>query len=180
MNKMKWLAVALLVCVAAPMVHAEALITRGSNELGVQGMIDFATFQGVETDIKLKYAYFFWDRISVGVKAIAYNNDAVHSFGLGLTGEYNFRLPAGYKPLFGTDFVPFLGINLDYRRAKLFDEKEDALVAGAEGGVKFFLTDCTALTLSLHGELATEDIYDDDLEATNKDLGLNLGLRFYF
>ena len=42
MNKMKWLAVALLVCVAAPMVHAEALITRGSNELGVQGMIDFA------------------------------------------------------------------------------------------------------------------------------------------
>ena len=54
------------------------------------------------------------------------------------------------------------------------------MVFGADAGVKFFLTDTTALALSLRGELATEDVYDDDLEATDKNLALLLGMRFYF
>lgn len=180
MNKVKWLALVLVVIVTAPLARAEALISRGSNELGINGIMDFATFQGIETEIDLKYAYFFWDRISLGMKGKFYHNDAMHAYGFGVTGEYNFNLPAGYRPLFGTDLVPFIGASVDYRHAKLFNEKEDAFVFGAEGGAKFFLTDCTAITLSLVGELATEDIYDDDLKATNKDLSIRLGLRFYF
>ena len=36
------------------------------------------------------------------------------------------------------------------------------------------------MTLSLLGEIASEDVYVDDQEATNRDLRLLLGMRFYF
>ncbi|MGD9782874.1 MAG: hypothetical protein AB7V14_12110 [Kiritimatiellia bacterium] len=158
----------------------EALVSKGASEMAIDGMVDFATFQGVETELAVRYGYFFVDRLSVGPKAMLYNNDAVNHLGLGVVAEYNFQLPPNYKPLFGTDLVPFLGGSVEYRRAKLFDETESAGVFGADAGVKFFLTDTTALALSLRGELATEDVYDDDLEATDKNLSLLLGMRLYF
>lgn len=180
MNRMKWLVLGLVVCLVAPAAMGSALVTKGTSELEVSGMLDFATFQGVETTLNAKYAYFFWDRVALGVRGMLYNNDAVNYYGLGVGGEYNFELPASYRPAFGTDIVPYVGGSVDFRRAKLFDETEDAVVFGGEAGVKFFLTDSTAFTLSLVGELATEDIYDDDLEATDKNLALQVGMRFYF
>lgn len=180
MKNLKWLIVALVCGMAVPAAMGEALVTKGTSEIALAGMIDFATFQGVETDVNVKYAYFFWDRFSLGARGMLYNNDAVNHYGVGLTGEYNFSLPKTVRPLFGTDLVPFLGVFVDFRHAKLFDQTESAMVFGGEGGMKFFLTDSTAITLSLVGELATEDIYDDDLEATNKNLALQVGMRFYF
>lgn len=179
MKMTKWLAIA-LACGLAGAAQGAALITQGSNEIAVSGKLDFDTEVGTDFDLAAKYAYFFWDRIALGARTVLGNNDAMNYFGIGLTGEYNFTLPEGYSPLFGTDLVPFLGCAVDYRHAKLFDETEGAVVFGLEGGVKFFLTDSTAIALSLIGELASEDIYADDLEATDKDLSLQLGMRFYF
>jgi hypothetical protein len=180
MKSMKWLMVAVACGLAVPAAMGSALITRGSNEIALSGDLDFATASGTELDLNAKYAYFFWDRISLGVRTMVFNSDAMNQFGLGLTAEYNFALPPSYRPVFGTDLVPFLGVAADYRHASLFDQKESAGVFGAEGGVKFFLTDSTAITLSLVGELATEDIYADETEAADKDLSLQLGMRFYF
>ena len=182
MKSMKWLAVAVAVAsgVAIPSAMGSALVTKGSSEIAVAGMLDFATFQGFETDLNAKYAYFFWDRIALGARGMVYDNDAVTHLGMGLTGEYNFNLPESVRPLFGTDLVPFLGLTVDYRHADLFDETESAIIFGAETGVKFFLTDSTAISLSLVGELATEDVYEDDLEATDKNLDLEIGMHFYF
>ena len=180
MKKMAGLVLAVVSCLVAPAAMGSALVTKGSNELALGGKMDFATFQGVETTLNAKYAYFFWDRVALGLRGTLYNNDAVNYFGVGVGGEYNFVLPSNIRPAFGTDLVPYVGGSVDFRRAKLFDETEDAVVFGGEAGVKFFLTDSTALTLSLVGELATEDIYDDDLEATNKNLDLQIGMRFYF
>ena len=180
MKMMKWLVVAMVCGMAGTAARGAALVTQGSSELAVGGKLDFATEVGTDFDLGVKYAYFFWDRISIGGRTVMGNHDAVNYFGLGVTGEYNFQLPDAYGPLFGTDLVPFVGGAVDYRHVKLFDEEEGAVVFGLESGVKFFLTDSTAVTVSLVGELATEDIYADDLEATDKDLSLQLGMRFYF
>jgi len=180
MKSMKWLVVALVCSLVVPAAMGAALVTKGSNEIAIDGKLDFATEVGTAFDMRVKYAYFFWDRIALGARATMDNNDAMNHFGVGLTGEYNFVLPEGWRPLFGTDLVPYLGVGVDYRHAKLFDEKESAVVFGAEGGVKMFLTDSTAISLALVGELATEEIYADDLDATDKDLSLQVGMRFYF
>jgi len=180
MKCLKWLVLALVCSVAVPSAMGAALVTKGSRELGLSGALDFATESGTAFVLDANYAYFFWNRTSLGLHLQGANNDAVHAFGIGVNAEYNFTLPAKYRPLIGTDLVPFVGVALDYRQAKLFDETESAAVFGGEAGIKFFLTDSVAMTLSLIGEVASEDIYADDLEATNKDLGLQLGMRFYF
>ncbi len=180
MKSIKWMVLALMCCAAVPSAMGSALVTKGSRELGIAGMLDFATEAGTEFELDIKYAYFFWDRTSLGLRTQMYNNDAVSAFGIGATAEYNFALPAKYRPLIGTDLVPYIGMAVDYRQAKLFDEKESAGVLGGEAGVKFFLTDSTAINLSLVGEIASEDIYADDLDATNQDLKMLLGMRFYF
>ena len=180
MSRIKGWMLAGLMVVVAPAAMGSALVTKGSNELAVDGKLDFATELGTDVNLKLKYAYFVLDRFAVGARVSGKKNDSVRHYGLGLTMEYNFALPASYKPVFGTDLVPFLGGGVDYRHAKLFDEKEDAAVFIGEAGLKFFLTDMTAVTLSLVGELATEEIYADDFEATDKDLSLQLGMRMYF
>lgn len=180
MKNMRWLVVALTWGLTVPAAWGAALLTRGSTEIAVDGAFDIATEMGTAIELRGKYAYFFWDRISTGARVSMGNNDAMNHIGLGLTGEYNFWLPEDYQPLFGTDFVPFAGVALEYRHAKVFDEKEDAVVLGMEGGVKFFLTDSTAIALSVVCELATEDIFPDDQNATDKDLILQLGIRFCF
>lgn len=180
MKMTNWLVLFLAIGMAVPAAMGSALVTKGSNEIAVDGKLDFATEAGVDFVLKAKYAYFFWDRVALGTRMTMHNNEAMNHFGIGGTAEYNFVLPVTYKPMFGTDLVPFLGIGLDYRHAKLFDVKESAVVLIGEGGLKFFLTDSTAVTVSLVGELASEDIYADDLEATDKDLSLQIGMRFYF
>jgi len=180
MKTTRILVMGMLAALTAAAAQGAALVTKGANELAAEGKLDFATAAGTDVKLELKYAYFIMDRVSVGAQGVLADNDAVSAYGIGLTAEYNFVLPAGYKPLFGTDLVPYLGIAVDYRHAKLFEESESAVVFGGEAGIKFFLTDTTALALGLVGEYATEEIYVDDLEATDKDLSLQLGMRFYF
>ena len=180
MRSTRWLAVALMFGMGVSAARGSALVTKGSSEIALEGKLDFATEMGADFDLRAKYAYFLLDRFSMGFRTMAGDNDAVGYFGVGLTAEYNFALSPNYKPIIGTDMVPFLGAFVDYRHADLFEVKEDAGVFGGEVGLKFFLTDSTAITLALVGELATEEIYADDLEATDKDLSLQLGMRFYF
>lgn len=181
MKHIKWFALALIVGVAVPSAMGAALITKGANELAIAGMVDFQSGEGPESILDVRYAYFVMDRVALGTKVSLQYNDYYRHFGIGATAEYNFQLPEGVKPLFGTDLVPFLGVALDYRYADIdYIGDESAVVLGGEGGLKFFLTDTTAVTLSLLGEVATEDVYVDDDEATNRDLRLLLGMRFYF
>lgn len=180
MKSMKWLLMALACVLVVPAAPGAALITKGSQEIEIAGKLDFATEVGTEFDLGLNYAYFFWDRVALGTRGVLGDNDAVTYGGIGVTAEYNFVLPPKFRPLFGTDLVPYLGAAVDYRYAKLFDENESAAVFGGEAGVKFFLTDSTAINLSLVGEWATTEIYADDLEATDLNLYAQLGMRFYF
>ncbi len=180
MKTLKWIVLALVCSAVAPAAMGAALVTKGTHEVEVAGRLDFATEVGSEFDLAVNYAYFFWDRISLGLRGAGGNNDAVSYWALGGTVEYNFILPPNWRPLFGTDLVPYLGGSIDFRQAKLFDLTENAAVFGGEGGVKFFLTDSTAISLSLVGEWATEEIYADDLEATDLNLFLQLAMRFYF
>ena len=180
MKSMKWMAVALAGCLFVPAALGAALLTQGSNELGLAGQLDTSGVGGTDVDVQCKYAYFFWDRASLGLRASFGNNDWWSYFGLGTTAEYNFSMPQGYRPLIGTDLVPlFLGAAIDYRHVKL-DDDENALVFSLEAGTKLFLTDSTAVVFSMIGELGSDDIYYDEDEPTDKNLLFQLGLRFYF
>lgn len=180
MRSMKWLVVALACGWGVPAAMGAALLTQGSNEIGIAGSLDTTAVGGTDYDLSGNYAHFFWNRLSMGARAMVGGNDWWSYFGVGLTSEYNFSMPEGFRPLFGTDLVPFfLGLAVDFRSTNL-DDRENAVVFCAEAGSKFFLTDSTALVVSMVGEMGTEDIYYDEDEPTDKNLKFQLGLRFYF
>jgi hypothetical protein len=180
MKRIKWLGLALACGLAVSAAQGAALVTKGSTEIAASGVLDFDTEDGAVSQLDVTYAYFFWDRLSFGARLMAGDDGIVKVGSIGLTGEYNFGLPSKWQPLFGTDLVPFLGVGVDYRHAELYDEHQNAAVFSSAGGLKFFLTDSAALALSLVGELATEDIYSEYPEGTNKNLFLQLSMGFYF
>lgn len=180
MNRMKWLALVLACGVAAPAARGAALVTKGSSQVSLSGILDFDTEDGSQSKLEVSYGYFFWDRISLGMRVMGSDDGNVQTGSIGVNGEYNFRLPAKWGPLFGTDLVPFLGAGVDYRHAEVFDDHQNSAVFTGEGGVKFFLTDSLAFVLSLVGELATDDIYADNDDSTNQNLYLKLSTGFYF
>ena len=177
---MKWIALAAAFGLATLAAPGAALVTQGSSELGLAGNLDTDSVAGTDFDLRVNYAYFVFDRFSVGVRGLLGDNDWWSYFGAGVTTEYNFRMSENFRPLFGTDFVPlFLGAAIDFRSTKL-DDRQNAVVFCGEAGSKFFLTDATALVLSMVGEIGTEDIYYDKDGPSDKDLRFQLGLRFYF
>lgn len=180
MKNMKWLVLAWACGLAIPAAWGEALVSKGSSQIGIGGILDLDTEDGAVSKLSVQYSYFFWDRIALGARLKTGDDGTVNYGSLGVTGEYNFSLPANWRPLVGTDVVPFLGVALDYRYSRLYDESEHAVVYGGEGGVKFFLTDSTAIALSVVGEVASEDIYSEYPEGTNKDLYFLLSMGLYF
>ncbi len=160
--------------------HAEALVTKGSSELGIGGNLDFKSAVGTDVSLGVRYAYFFWDQISLGGTVGVADNDAATSFKIGGVGEYNFKLSDNYQPVIGTDLVPFVGLGLSYQHVDIHHEKENALVFTTEAGIKFFLTDSAAVITSGIFDLATKDIFPDDDDANKWNFALNLGMRFYF
>ena len=152
------LAVGIVAALVVP-AHAEALITQGSSELGIGGGLDIKSAVGTDIALNVRYAYFFWDQISLGGVVGFGDNDAATSFKLGGVGEYNFKLPDNYQPIIGTDFVPFVGLGLSYQYVDIYHEKENALVFTGEAGLKFFLTDSAAVITSAVFDLATKDIF---------------------
>ena len=146
--------------IAAP-AFARGLITQGSNELSLSGMIDPCTYQGTTIDLGARYGYFFWDYISIGPKASFLDNDYITSGSIGIVGEYNFALSDDYRPVIGTDFVPYAGLGLHLQFADLSEGSNTAGVLSLEGGLKFFLSDTAAVTTSVVGSLATDDVYPD-------------------
>ncbi|MBR4253006.1 MAG: outer membrane beta-barrel protein [Kiritimatiellae bacterium] len=165
---------------AAFSAHAEALVTKGSSELGIGGNLDFKSAVGTDVSLGVRYAYFFWDQISLGGTVGVADNDAATSFKIGGVGEYNFKLSDNYQPVIGTDLVPFVGLGLSYQHVDIHHEKENALVFTTEAGIKFFLTDSAAVITSGIFDLATKDIFPDDDDANKWNFALNLGMRFYF
>ncbi|MBP1590186.1 MAG: hypothetical protein IJT88_08805 [Kiritimatiellae bacterium] len=173
------IASALVFAIALPAM-ADALISQGSNELGVSGFVDPMTEAGTRIDFDLRYAYFFWDRISLGMVGGFGDDDRVTNVRLGVTGEYNFDISDDYRPIIGTDFVPYVGVALCYQHADLMGDKAGAGVFTTEGGMKFFLSDTAAVTTSVLGSMATDDVYADKHDTTWWDIAIRVGMRFYF
>ncbi len=181
MKNVKWMAAVVLGLALTQTVFGAALVTKGSQELAVQGRLDFESAQGTDFSLVGQYGYFFLDRVSIGVRMGLGDNDAASSLAFGGVCEYNFRLSPNYRPLIGTDLVPYVGGAVEYRHVDIkHSDDQDAMVFGAEGGVKFFLTDTAAVTTSLVGEWATEKIFPDKHKWDSMDFRLCVGMRFYF
>lgn len=150
-----------------------AAIAKGTQELRLQGAIDFTSAFGTDLSIDLGYGYFISDYIEVGGLFSFGDNDLVSLFGAGVFSEYNFDTM--------TSLVPFAGGQIAFKQTDITGNgDESGLSLGLYGGVKYFIIDDLAISARFFIEQATADIYLDDGKPDDFDYGIDFGLRYFY
>jgi hypothetical protein len=169
----KILVIALIALIAA--TTQGMFLEEGTSEVSVSGLLDFESANGTLIDLNLFYGYFFVDYLEIGLAGSYLDDDAVQVWALGPKAEYNFDI--------GYSVVPFVGgsLLLAATEFKDADKNDTAGIAGLEAGAKFFITEYAAISVSLVGEMATDDIYPvKDGKSDNTDIRAELGMRIFF
>ena len=175
MKKVFLIMVILLTVAVSYAQPVEPMLSKGTRDIGISGSVDFEGSDGdVDVSLAGSYGYFFWDQIEIGgwlgwTSAAGYDR-----FGIGPYVEYNF------KPLMER-IVPYVGLFAGYAMKDADDVGDlNAFEGEVYGGIKYFITDITAIDIALAFDFASEDIYVNDSEADDTDLYLSFGIRTHF
>jgi hypothetical protein len=170
------LALVMALYMASSALAQDQMLRRGTKELALSGAFDFENQGDPTIDLNLRYGFFIQNRLEVGGFAeVAGDFDNVFRYGLGGFGEYHFApIMVSTVPYVGAD-VALAFVDTD------LGEDNAALVFTPRVGLKWFLREFIAIDTNFFVALATDDLYEndqDDLDAY--DIGMNLGLRFFF
>ena len=175
------LATLALLLTLAPMIPVQAgRIDAGTIEVGVDMALDFNGANGTTYSGDLRGGYFLVDGVLAGGRLGFRTDDDWTGFGLHAYLEQHFETDTPWIPYVGGS-LGFEYCSYEYRADNVkVSESENALVLGLTAGVKFFITETTALDLGLALDIASEDIYHaSDGDGDNVDATLGLGLRFF-
>jgi hypothetical protein len=151
------------------------LLTAGTQELGISGLIDFDDEQGsIAADVAATYGLFITDNLEIGAKGSWSRRQGgdLTQFSLGGFGELHF-------PVYGMT-VPYLGLDVDWRYTDFETGNESAAVASPRVGVKWFMREYFAIDTHMFYRIATDDIFFRDGRERDTDWGAQIGLRVLF
>ena len=165
-----------IVCVLVGMLVAGGVQAErfygGTQELGVNGFIDFNSTDGTRTVAELQYGMYIMDYVQLGGEVIINRSASEKIYGLGVTSEYDLD--------FGMPFVPFVGARLDLVNYNTLDDDGAAAVLGGTVGAMFLLSEHMALSADFRGNVATASIYANDDENSSSDLQVRFGFRYFY
>lgn len=164
-----------LVAAFAVAASAAPNLDEGTQELMLDGLVNFDSAAGTEIVLNVGYGLFVADNVELaGIVGIA-DNDLYTLFLFGGLAELNI-------PIEDVPVVPFVNASIAYANADIEGgDSADAIVFGVAGGAKFFVTDDLAIAAQLNLAYATDDIYaEDDGDVSDTDITATLGLRYYF
>jgi hypothetical protein len=150
-------------------------LSEGSKELSLNGNVDFDSALGTQANAQLGLGFFVADGLSVGPFGSVLYNDLVTVVQLGASAEYNFISESA--------FTPFVGAGIAWINGDLEDGgDEQGGLASARAGVKYFMTESWALSISVVYDKATEDVFaeDDEDDLSDDNLSLDIGIRTFF
>ena len=170
---MKKLAVMAMFSLATAICNAQTL-TKGAMELDFEGNYDHKGAAGAQVYTALGFGYFPIDCFEVVAAGAFIYDDYEIGYHPAVGAQYNFDI--------GHGFVPFVGGNLgwgiwDYKNA----DDIDGFVYGIEGGVKYFITQNYAFSVSIDYDWATGDLWmEDGGKMVDNNWGIRWGLRYFF
>lgn len=173
-----WIGMVALVLLATA-AHGQ-MLAEGTQELGVDGLVDFSTANGTLIRADLSYGYFIYDYTELIGSLGFQDSDDYTLWSLGFGSQYNFDLASVLVPYCGAGLKLASYETSSMSRGSTVEDDGIAFVFGLEGGIKYFITDNMALSGALVFEIATEDLYSEDDGFENTDARLDLGLRYFF
>jgi outer membrane protein W len=180
---MKKNALSLLVALAviAPATQAAVQLPEGTQEISVQGNLNFQ--DDYQLNLATSYGYFVMDNWEVGAVLDANISDEQKLAKLGAFTEYNFVNTTNWVPYVGAaaQLAGFSYVDTAHGHdgsASFGDEEKDgaAINFKLSAGVKYFINPNVALTAEVNYNIATDDL------DVNGDGFANIlfGTRFYF
>ena len=177
--KLKPLLAALPV-VACCSVYAGGYLPQGTQEFGLQGMVDFDYKDDYLVNLNSSYGYFIKEDWEIGAVLDVNASGSVKNFAFGGFTEYNFSNESNW--------TPYVGFAAQVATLKLDDgikaEGQDdatAFQGTAKLGIKYFINKNVAISIEANHSMATNDVNFSGEGGLKKSLTrLLLGTRFYY
>ncbi|CAJ1923112.1 outer membrane beta-barrel protein [Aeromonas jandaei] len=156
-------------------------LQEGTQELNIQGLVDFDAEDSYSIDLNAKYGYFIQDSWELGANVTTDLSKSYKSGGIGIFTEYNFTN--------STNLVPYVGlatelIRADYNNKKdnLDTESFDATAVNFKTalGVKYFISNNVALSAEVNYNIATDHLKVSGGDAKDSFTKFLIGTSFYF
>ncbi|MFH7526292.1 outer membrane beta-barrel protein [Aeromonas sp. A5] len=156
-------------------------LQAGTQELNVQGLIDFDADDSYSVDLNGKYGYFIKNNWELGANITTDLSKSYKSSGLGVFTEYNFTN--------STNFIPYVGLATELIRAD-YNDKEDnmdtksfdatAVNFKTALGVKYFISKNVALSAEANYNIATDNLKVSGGDVKDSFTKFLIGTSFYF
>ncbi len=156
-------------------------LDKGTMEMHINGSYDNNHPLDYQLTLIGGFGYFVMDNLEIAAIAGIQSNDLADSYELGAIAEYNFTTNSPWVPFLKAGIL-WTGVEYD---DDLFNDSGDidetAWIGRIGGGVKYFLRDDIAISLSLNYDRASEDLYvDDDGSAEDYNVKALIGVAYYF
>ena len=154
----------------------EPMLHKGTQELSLSGEMDWDGFDDLDYFVRASYGWFVADGFEFGLTGSLSDQQDSRQFSFGLFSDYNFFRKGKLVPYVGAS-VEWANADLDIRDLTV---NQDAVLLGAELGVKYFIRENIAISLATVYEWASDEVFDSvDSFEDNRQV-IRLGMRFYF
>lgn len=181
-NKYLLLTTFILGVASACVAHAsESYLSEGTQEVGVQGSVDFDYADKYQVLLNTNYGYFVSNGWEVGGDVDINATKSYKSAAVGVFTEYNF--------VNSTDLTPYMGIGTQLLTANYNDVDDHASTDSFDAtamnlklsaGVKYFINKNVALTAEVNHNIATDDLHMSGGDPKRSLTKFLIGTKFYF
>ena len=179
MQKTGVLLAGLMALFSAFYLNADPLLQKGTKDLALAGSPDFTAPSGDTVSLDFGLGLFIRDNLSLRVtllheiqEDIAPGNADYRATEYNLVSEYHF------DP--GWLFIPYVGVELGWRRSKFGSIRDSGAIYGPRAGIKYFLADNVAIDVVISYKTSTDDVYISDFKSENNKIAFGFGLRIMF
>ena len=179
MQKAGALLAGLVALFSAFYLNADPLLQKGTKDLALVGSPDFTAPSGDTLSLDFGLGLFIRDNLSLRVtllheiqEDIAPGNADYRATEYNLVSEYHF------DP--GWLFIPYVGVELGWRRSKFGSIRDSGAIYGPRAGIKYFLADNVAIDVVISYKTSTDDVYISDFKSENNKIAFGFGLRIMF
>lgn len=169
----------LVILFFATYVHADPLLQKGTKDLSLVGSPDFTAPTGDTLSFDFGFGLFIRDNLNLRVSLkhdvqedIAPDDADYRATEYNLVSEYHFD--------FGWSVIPYVGVDLGWRRSKFGDIRDSGVIYGPRAGIKYFLADNVAIDAALSYKFGASDVYVSDFKIEDNKIAFGFGLRFMF